>query len=75
MSAARMNEVNTELAQLAASQEKAVMGLLAATINALDGVAGKNYAGRNSVRMEARRLKMVLEREAPSFARIVEQAS
>lgn len=70
----RMNEIRAELAHLAASQEQAVSGLLDATLNALEAVASDKFPGRHSVRMEARRLKMALEREAPSFARIVEMA-
>lgn len=75
MSAARLSEIRAELQVLAGAQEAAVSELLAATLNAINAVASDKFPGRVAVRNEARRLRMVLEREAPSFARIVEQAS
>lgn len=62
-----------ELQVLAASQEQAVLQLLAATRNALEGVASPKFAGRKSVSGEARRLLLVLEREATSYGVVLER--
>ena len=70
----RMDEIRAELSALANAQEEAVSSLLSATLNALEVVASDKFPGRHAVRLEARRLKLALEREAPSFSRIVEVA-
>lgn len=75
MSAARLKELRSELQSLASAQEEAVSSLLAATLNALEAVSSDGFPGRVAVRNEARRLKLALEREAPSFVRIVEMAT
>lgn len=71
----RQLEIQNELKAIAAEQEDRALHLMAQAVRALEEVSAPNFPGRIAVRNEAARLKMVLAREAPSFARIVEQAS
>lgn len=71
----RMQEVRAELATIAAAQEARATNLLDRAIRALEEVSGPDYPGRIAVRNEAQRLRLVLEREAPSFSRIVARAT
>lgn len=75
MSTLRLRELQSELQVLAGAQEGAVSDLLAATLSALTAVASDGFPGRISVRNEARRLKLVLEREAPAFSSIVDRST
>lgn len=71
----RLSEIRAELSAIAAAQEARASELLAHALRALEEVAGPDYAGRQAVKNEAARLKLILEREAPAFSRIIEAAS
>lgn len=71
----RLQQIRAELSDIAKRQESVAVETLARAMGCLDEVASDDFAGRQAVKNEAKRLILVLEREAPAFARIVYGAS
>lgn len=73
MSAARIREIQAELADLGRMQEEGLAMALTRALNEARTVASDDSAARHSVRNEAARLALILEREIIPFSQIMEK--